>query len=83
VPEQDVPPSLEDLDALMDILGSALASGRPESKVPSLLMMAVLVGMFPSGDLQDAAENTLCTHIAEVRPNSEDLAEIRRKQREA
>jgi hypothetical protein len=62
----------------MDIVGTALTAGRPENRVPSLCMMALIVSQFPVGDLQDAAEDILCSFIAEVKPSLEDLAEVRR-----
>jgi hypothetical protein len=69
--------SIADLDAYMEIVGSVLTAGKEESRLPSLCMMALIVREFPPGDLQDAAENILCTYIAEVRPSPEEMAEVR------
>lgn len=69
--------SIADLDAYLEIIGSVLTAGKEDSRLPSLCMMALIVREFPPGDLQDAAENILCTYIAEVRPSPEELAEVR------
>jgi hypothetical protein len=77
-PGDDPPPTIADLDAYLEIVGSCISAGQPENRVPSLFMMALIVTQFPPGDLQDAAEDVLSCFIAEVRPNAEDLQEIRR-----
>jgi hypothetical protein len=71
------PDTIAELDAYLEIVGSVLTAGKEENRLPSLCMMALIVHEFPPGDMQDAAEDILCTYIAEVKPSHEELAEVR------
>jgi hypothetical protein len=70
--------SVTDLDAYLQIIGSVITDGSRDTGISALSMMAVVVRNFPPGDMRDAAEDILCSYIAEVKPSPEELDQIRR-----
>ena len=75
------PPPLQsmtmELDAYLQIIGNVITDGKRESGIGALSMMALVVRRFPPGDMRDAAEDILCSYIAEVKPNPDELQQIR------
>ncbi|MBC9177733.1 hypothetical protein [Pseudoroseomonas ludipueritiae] len=76
------PPGLQsltmELDACLQIIGKVITDGKRDSKIGALSMMAFVVRRFPPGDMRDAAEDILCSYIAEVKPSPDELEQIRR-----
>ncbi|MBC9176742.1 hypothetical protein [Pseudoroseomonas ludipueritiae] len=67
-----------ELDAYLQIIGNVITDGKRNSAIGALSMMALVVRRFPPGDMRDAAEDILCSYIAEVKPNPGELEQIRR-----
>lgn len=67
-----------ELDAYLQIIGNVIADGKRDSRIGALSMMAFVVRRFPPGDLRDAAEDILCSYIAEVKPSPDELGQIQR-----
>jgi hypothetical protein len=78
MPQQYLRYSVTELDAYLQIIGNVITDGQHDSGVGGLIMMAVVVRNFPPGDMRDAAEDILCSYIAEVKPTADELAQIRR-----
>jgi hypothetical protein len=66
-----------ELDAYLQIIGNVITDGSHDAGIGGLNMMALIVGNFPPGDTQDAAEDILCSYIAEVKPTPDELDQIR------
>jgi hypothetical protein len=78
MPEGYLRHTVVELDAYLQIIGNVITDGHRDSGIGALSMMAFVVRKFPPGDTRDAAEDILCSYIAEVRPNPEELDQIRR-----
>jgi hypothetical protein len=78
MPKEYLRHSVVELDAYLQIIGDVITDGKRDSGIGALSMMAVVVRKFPPGDVRDAAEDILCSYIAEVKPDPEELDQIRR-----
>jgi hypothetical protein len=78
MPQPHLRHSVTELDAYLQIIGNVITDGSRDAGIGALNMMALVVRNFPPGDMQDAAEDILCSYIAEVKPSSDELDQIRR-----
>jgi hypothetical protein len=67
-----------ELDAYLQIIGEVITGSQRDRGIGALNMMAFVVRRFPPGDARDAAEDILCSYIAEVKPTPAELEQIRR-----
>jgi hypothetical protein len=68
---------LMDLNAAMDVCGELMRSRIPAIQVAGLHLMALSVGRYPPGLLQDLAEDILSSCIADLEPSAAVVGDLR------